>query len=504
MTRLPKRLFLFTLGLISLLGLQAQTGQAPNVVLILIDDQGWGATSVLMDADVPESKSDFIKTPNLEKLADRGVIFSDAYAPHPNCSPTRYSILTGKSPAKLQMSDIVGRHSGLYFDNNRVIPPPHVDRIADKELTLPEWIKQHRPEYAAAHIGKWHINGGGPERHGFDASTGETSNREGSAKDPNPKRIYSITETGNEWMESQVKAGKPFYLQISHYATHLAIYSKASTLKRVESRKAGKRHILADHAAMTEELDTGVGMTLDKIKELGIEDNTYVIYVADNGTYPLNNPGNTNGPLHGWKATTWEGGIRVPMIVAGPGIDRGRRSTRTVGWDLFPTICDWIGINSVPDGLEGGSLADLLVHGDPAGVDREHPFVVIHFPHYQIHKGGQPSTALFQGDYKLIKFWETGDYHLYNLEKDLDESDNLSKSETDRVVHMSLQLKAYLDSINAGIPSVNTQFDLANDPGGPWGNIKARLLEEPYFILPEPEPNWSLLRETNPDIVPHN
>ncbi len=469
------------LALVSQFGLSAKS---PNIVLILTDDQGWGATSVLMDKDVPESKSDYIQTPNLERLAEHGVIFSDAYAPHPNCSPTRYSILTGKSPAKLQMSDIVGRHTGSFFEGNRLIPPPHVNNIADEEHTLAEWIKQERSEYATAHIGKWHINGGGPEKHGFDTSTGETGNREGATEDPDPKRIFSITKRSNDWMEKQVKADRPFYLQISHYATHLAIHSLESTLKKTEARKPGKRHSIASHAAMTEDLDTGVGMTLDKIKELGIEDNTYVIYIADNGSFPLDNPGNTNGPLHGWKATTWEGGVRVPLLIAGPGIDQGRRSTRAVGWDLFPTICDWLDIDSLPSGLEGGSLANVLSRGDSAGVVREHPYLVIHFPHYQLAKGGQPSTVLYQGDYKLIKFWETGDYYLYNLKKDISESKNLSKKDPNRVVYMSQQMNDYLVSIKAGIPTVNTQFDPAKDPGKHYADIKDRLIKEPYFVLP--------------------
>lgn len=470
-------------GFITATGLQAQSAGSPNIVLILADDQGWGATSVQMAGNVPESKSDFIRTPRLERLADRGVIFSDAYAPHPNCSPTRYSILTGKSPAKLQMSDIVDRHQGPFFEGNRLNPPPHVNDIADEEITIAEWIKEHRSEYATAHFGKWHINGGGPERHGFDVGSGETSNREGRSDDPNPKRIFSITETGNEWMEKQVKAGRPFYLQLSHYATHLAVFSKKATLQKTRARKPGKRHILADHAAMTEDLDSGVGMTLEKINELGIEDNTYVIYIADNGTYPLDNPGNTNGPLHGWKATTWEGGIRVPLIIAGPGIDPGRSRQRVVGYDLFPTICDWLGMGSLPEGLEGGSLAQILSGDTQAEVVREHPFLVFHFPHYQLQKGGQPSSAIYEGDFKLIKFWETGSYHLYHLKTDLDESDNLAGKDTNRTVRMSLMLNKYLASINAGIPTVNTQFNPDKDPGGRWADVKKRLLAEPYFIL---------------------
>jgi arylsulfatase A len=463
------------------LNTQAQP-TAPNIVLVLTDDQGWGATSVLMDENIPDSKSDFIKTLNLEKLADRGVIFSQAYAPHPNCSPSRYSILTGKSPAKLQMSDIVGRHDGPFFQGNRVIPPPHVNDIADEEITIAEWIKQHRSEYVAAHFGKWHINGGGPEKHGFDASDGTTGNKEGGKEDPDPKRIFSITKSGNDWMEKQVKAGRPFYLQLSHYATHLAIRSLNSTLEETRSRKPGKRHNQSDHAAMAEDLDTGLGMTLAKIRELGIEDNTYVIYIADNGTYPIPNPGNTNGPLHGWKATVWEGGIRVPLIIAGPGIDHARSSERVVGYDLFPTICDWLDIDSLPSGLEGGNLTAVISGNHTAKVSRANPFLVFHFPHYQLEKGGQPATALYDGDYKLIKFWETGDYHLYNLKTDLDESEDLSKKDTNRTVKMSLMLNDYLAGIRAGIPTVNTQFDPDNDPGKKHEDEKARLMAEPYFI----------------------
>ncbi len=469
---------------ISFLGLSCIQAESPNIVFVLTDDQGWGATSVLMDEDLPESRSDFIKTPNLEKLASRGMVFSQGYAPHPNCSPSRYSILTGKSPALLQMSDIVGRHRGPFYEGNRIIPPPHVNDIADEEITIAEWIKQHRPEYATAHFGKWHINGEGPERHGFDASSGETGNAQGKRDDPDPKRIFSITERGNEWMEQQVELGRPFYLQLSHYATHLAVFSKRATLEETQAREPGKRHNQADYAAMAQDLDTGLGMTLEKIQQLGIEDNTYVVFLADNGSYPLPNPGNTNGPLHGWKATLWEGGIRVPFIVAGPGISRGRSREMVVGYDLFPTISDWLRVGSVPDGLEGGSLAKVLSGEAGARVERANPFLVFHFPHYQLQKGGQPSTTLHQGDFKLIKFWETGDYHLYNLRKDLEERENLAKTDTNRTVRMSLLLEAYLRSINAGIPTVNTQFDAKKDPGKKWEDIKARLVEEPYFIVP--------------------
>lgn len=468
---------------LALVSLAAKIPSAPNIVLILSDDQGWGATSVQMDKRIPDSASDFIRTPNLEKLAGRGVLFSQAYAPHPNCSPSRYSIQTGKSPALLQMTDIVGRHTGNLYEGNRLTPPSHVNDIADEEVTIAEWIKQHRPEYSAAHFGKWHINGGGPKAHGYDASDGATGNRDGLVLDgANPKRIFSITESGNKWMEEQVKAKRPFFMQLSHYATHLAIFNLKSTLESCENREPGQRHNHAGHAAMSEDLDTGVGLTLAKIRELGIEDNTYVIYLADNGSYPLPNPGNTNGPLHGWKATLWEGVIRVPFIVAGPGIKPGRSRELVVGYDLFPTISEWLGIEKNPEGVEGGSLVKIL-SGDPhASIIRPNNFLVFHFPHYQLDKGSQPVTTLHQGNYKLIKFWETGDYRLYDLKKDLSESDDISKNQTNRTVKMSRLMNDYLASINAGIPSVNTQFDPLTDPGRENLVTKHRLLEEPYFI----------------------
>lgn len=182
---------LFITSIIASLMISCTGKQAtpPNVILILADDQGWGATTVVMDKSVPESWSDFIRTPNLERLAARGIVFSGGYAPHSNCSPSRAAILTGKTPAKLHMTDIVDRHSEVLFEGNRLIPPPHVYGLDSADITIAELIKQEKPEYATAHFGKWHLASGGPELHGFDASHGETSNREGGKNPPeDPKK----------------------------------------------------------------------------------------------------------------------------------------------------------------------------------------------------------------------------------------------------------------------------------------------------------------------------
>jgi arylsulfatase A len=455
----------------------------PNIILILADDQGWGATSVQVDPDVRESASDFIRTPRLENLAARGMVFSNGYAPHANCSPSRAAILTGKPPARLHLTDIVDRHSGPLFEGNRLIPPPHAYGLDTAEITIAELIKKERPDYATAHFGKWHLAAGGPETHGFDASHGETWNREGNNNPPeDPKKIFTITRDGIEWMEEQVRGGRPFYLQLSHYATHLQTESRPETLSDVDKRKPGGRHLWAPYAAMAEDLDTGVGMILDMVDSLGIRDHTYVIYLADNGTYPTPNPGNINGPLHGWKATLWEGGLRVPFIIAGPGIKPGNSRCLVTGCDLFPTICDWLHISQLPEGVEGGSLVPVLSEPDISGVQRKRDFWVFHFPHYQHQKGNHPVSAIYKDQYKLLRWYEDTTIRLYDLKNDLAEATNLVPVRPGTAADLNRLLEEYLEDIGAGLPEVNPEFDPALDPAQKHPGVKDKLMEISYFV----------------------
>lgn len=469
-----------------LLGLNAQVlGQsnAPNVIVILVDDQGWGATSVQMDAQVSASASDFFQMPNLERLGKRSVIFSNGYAPHPNCSPSRASLLTGKSPAQLHLTDIIERHTGPLFEGNFLIPPEHIDQLPSEEMTIAEWIKEHRSEYKAAHFGKWHLGNGGPEQHGFDASDGPTSNAEGAGNPPeDPKQIYGITERGINWMEQQVQEGAPFYLQLSHYAVHLPMESSPAALEEVSQWPKGERHTHETFAGMSKDLDQGIGMLLDKVRQLGIEDNTFIVYTSDNGTYPTTNPGNVNGPLHGWKASLWEGGIRVPFMVAGPGIEAGRNDERVVGYDIFPSICSWLGIDELPEGLEGGSLAELL-NGTNESIARPRDYLVFHFPHYQLQKASHPATAMYQDHYKLLKFYETEDLLLYDLDNDLSESKAITTIHPEIVAKMCQSLEKYLSEINAGVPARNKEYSPETDPGRKYKPRKLQLMKEPYFII---------------------
>jgi arylsulfatase A-like enzyme len=475
-----------TVMLILLHGASAFAQQkAPNVILILADDLGWGATSVKMDPAIKQSASDFIQTPNIERLAESGVVFSQAYAPHPNCSPTRASILTGKSPAQLRFTDIIKRNTGPLYEGNHLLPPMHINQLPDEEITIAEWIKRHNPNYSAAHFGKWHIGDKGPSVHGFDVGGGPTGNREGTGNPPDdPKRIFSITEQGMGWMEKQHENGNPFYLQLSHYATHRGIESQPSTLQNVEERQPGERHKHERFAAMTEDLDEGVGMLLDKVKELGIENNTYIIFTSDNGTYPTNNPQNINGPLHGWKATLWEGGIRVPFIVDGPGIQQGQSDEPVVGYDIFATVSDWLNIDGLPRNVEGGSLARILDNSsEEATIDRPRDFLAFHFPHYQLQKGNHPVSAIIKDDFKLLKFYETGNLRLYDLDEDINESRNLAYRKPDLTRQLHEQLNRYLNEIDAALPVVNKNYDADKSLGKNNRDTKEQLMEEPYFVI---------------------
>lgn len=457
-------------GLAAMASAQEAPGASPNVILILTDDQGWGATSVLIDPAVRESKSDFVRTPRLEKLAAEGMRFSRAYAPHPNCSPSRASIQSGRSPAALRFTDIFRPSAPELYKGNRLNPPASITELDPDLQTLPELIKAGRPEYTTAHFGKWHLAAGGPEAHGFDASDGDTKNLEGFSKrnlPKDPKRCFSTTTRSIAWMKSQVEAQRPFFLQVSHYAVHLSTQALAETHERVSRWPLGKRHQNRGFAAMSWDLDTAIGQLLDALDELGIASNTWILLTSDNGTYPTRDAGNLNGPLRGTKATIWEGGLRVPLLVRGPGVQPDSTSAEPViGYDLLPTICEILDIDELPADLEGGSFLSVALGASDAKVERPRSAFCFHWPHYQHDKHVTPSSAwldLATGD-KLHLAWEDGGLQLYNAEVDLDESEDLAPTRAERAAELATQMKAYLSDVEAWLPTPNPDFDPRKDP----------------------------------------
>jgi arylsulfatase A len=442
----------------------------PNFIVILSDDQGWGTTSVMIDPAVPESKSDFFKTPNIERMAADGMRFSQAYASHCNCSPSRAALQTGRSPAALHMTDIIERQGGTATPAEKLIVPHIVTGLSKENPTIPELLKAHDPEYRTAHFGKWHIAGGGPAAHGYDVSDGPTTNGQGGRKTnlpDDPKQIFSITRHGIDFMNAQVKEGHPFYLQLSHYATHAPDQSRPATRKSFAEAPKGKRHDNVPYGAMLADMDTGIGQLLDAVKAAGIADHTYIIYTADNGSVPTDDPGNINGPIRGYKASVWEGGIRVPFMVTGPGIAAGAVSrVPVVGYDILPTVCDLAGIKEWPKAIEGGSLKSALAGGD--AVKRPEDFLVFHWPHYQHQKHSTPDTTLLQDGWKLHYWWETGETQLFHLDKDLGESKDVASEFPDRAAKMKSVLQDHLKQIKAQEPVTNPNFD-PSATAGPSG-----------------------------------
>jgi arylsulfatase A-like enzyme len=438
----------------------------PSFVFILVDDMGWTGLSCAMQKKVPESKSDFYQTPRIDELARQGMRFSHAYSPSSMCTPSRASLLTGKSPALLRMTT-PGPVHGQPTDR-KLIPPRHVDSLPDSEITIAEILR--RQGYATAHFGKWHLAGGGPGNHGFEQHDGDTGNGgPGLYGDPNPKDIFGITKRAIRFMDDQVAAGRPFYVQLSHYAVHGPSQALRRTTTAFAERPAGTRHHDVDYAAMTGDLDTSVGTVLDSIDRLGLADNTYVVFMSDNGA--AGRPrSHENWPLAGGKATFWEGGIRVPLIVRGPGVEPNSFCHHSVvGYDLFPTFCELADLTIAPPvSIEGTSLVPLLLERTGGSAfQRDRAELVFHFPHYARGPNQTPQSAILAANFKLIRFLETNETRLFDLDKDIGEQNDLTEILPDKSATMAQRLDAYLADIDAQLPAPNPEYDPVSAGQGP-------------------------------------
>lgn len=447
---------------IGLVGLAADVAAAdpaapsrrPNFVFILGEGHGWSSTSVAMDDNVPDSKSSFVRTPNLEKLARSGTRLACFYAPSPRCTPSRASFLTGKSPAQLHMT-FVGegqRDSGLR-SNSRLIPPDASTELPTGETTIAELLRG--AGYATAHFGKWHMGRADPGRHGFDLSDGPTSNGgPDNVENPHPKELYGMTQRGIEFISQQARAGTPFYLQLSHYASRGGGDALPETTAAVKRWGVDLSPQQIAEAAATLDLDIALGMVLKSLDDLGLTDNTYVIFTTDHGT-PGRNP-----PLSGGKGTVSEGGLRVPFVIRGPGIKPGVCSrVRAVGEDLFPTIAELAHVaEPLPAGIEGGSLANVLAGADVGIVKRPREEFVVHFPHYDKDAIG-PASAILLGDYKLVRVYEMGQLRLFNIAEDPGERRDLAAKMPEKVQELDRRLSEYLAAVNAQMPVLNARYD---------------------------------------------
>ena len=454
----------------------------PNIVLMLADDQGWNGLSVAMHPDRPGARSDLVQTPHLEQLAAAGMRFSAAYAPAPVCSPTRIAIQTGKSPARLHWTKAAPPERG-----HRLVEPDLVKRIAADETTVAELLGA--AGYATAHYGKWHIAGGGPGPHGYDEHDGDTGNESATRfTDPNPVDIFGMAERAEAFMKKQAAAGRPFFVQLSWNALHAPGNARRATLEkyaRLTGGTADDRRTAV--AAIADDLDAGVGAVLDAIGRLGLAGTTYVIYTSDNGA----GGAGRRGGLGGGKGSVFEGGIRVPFIVRGPGVAAGSWChAPIVGYDLLPTFAAWAGIpdRDLPAGIEGGSIAGLVAAGGAGKVVRPREELVFHFPHYQ--SGHAPHSAIRLGDLKLLRFYEDDTVRLFDLSRDAGEEDDLAAARPGEAARLRTLLDAHLAAVGAQLPTVNPEFDPAGPPperrkgagrkrGGDAGRKKSKARPEP-------------------------
>ena len=452
--------WLVTLGV----GLEAQSAdQLPNFILILTDDHGWTSTSTPMDRALLNSGSDYHETPNIDRLARGGMRFSQGYAAAAICTPSRRSILFGQTHLRL------GPDEGFE------------DRYHPYEkafLTIPLMLKEADARYRSAHFGKWHQKTGdySPEDFGFDQSDGRTSNGDGSIWEYKedkwkktflvnaPKGIDRLTGRGASFMRRNVESGNPFFIQISHYATHVDIQTKPETYDRFSRKPRGRAHDHPGYAGMLADLDTGIGVILDEVDELGISENTYILIMADNGGVefipPVSNklaPPGTNGrksrndPLRGGKWVLYEGGVRVPFIVKGPGVSANSQSdVPVIGYDLLPTIADLAGYaKSMPDYIDGGSFSNLLDDG-VGRVERPTDALFHHRYASYLH------SSIRVGDYKLLKFWSNSSNHkagveLYDLSKDLGEMTDLTQQLSGKAKELEAMLMGYIEKVDANV-----------------------------------------------------
>ena len=433
----------------------------PNFLFILVDDQSWAGLSVEMIAGKEFSKGKNFNTPNTEKLAERGMIFSQAYAAHPKCECSRAAILAGRTTTTLNATTKASINWSM----------PLTDSLANS-------LKRANPLYRAAHLGKWQWPMK-PAEFGYDQSDGITQNQTGESKDPtDPKLSLSLTRRACDFMATQVKEDHPFFLQISFYAVHAPAQALPDTLKKYDNLKSatngaanatedssgatvgkraqngagkgadkgagkgpgkgpGKENANTDRAtmaAMTQDLDTCVGTLMKKLDELGITNNTYIIYMSDNG-------GRTD-ILSGGKGNLGEGGLRVPLIVAGPGIHGATYCNEPViSYDILATVLDVAAPNTtLPKGAEGGSWKTVLHNSGAGKVKRSIDRMVWHQPVEVPH----PQSAIRKGDYKLVYEWDTQNAQLFNLADDLSEKKDVSKEKLELTTQLTAELKAHV------------------------------------------------------------
>lgn len=451
------------------------------MLFILVDDLGY--------QDLGFMGSQYYETPHIDQLAKKGFIFTNAYSNSRVCSPSRASILTGQFTARTGVTDWIGAKTGAHWREknryDRLLPPSYTDHLPHTDLVLPEVLKE--AGYKTFFAGKWHLGGKGsaPEDHGFDINIGgyQSGSPRGGYFAPykNPKlndgqpgenlSLRLAKETADFITANKEDA---FFAYLSFYAVHGPIQTTQERWKKYQAkalemgvpdsgfdleknlpfRKTQDNPI---YAGLIASMDKAVGHVLATLEQQGLMDNTVVIFTSDNGGVVSGDAYSTAiAPLRGGKGYQWEGGTRVPLIIYDPNNDRPdkRIETPAIGSDLFPTILDLTGIPLKPEAHKDGQTLQPLL----SGATIPSRSLIWHYPHYG-NQGGDPSSVIRKGKWKLIHYYETGGNELYNIEADEGEEKNLVEDFPAVEEELARELKSFLASNKAKTPVPDPEYD---------------------------------------------
>ena len=427
----------------------------PNILFILADDLGWSQLGCY--------GSGFYETPNIDRLAMDGMRFTDAYAACPVCSPTRASIMTGKYPARLHLTDFI---AGGNYPVERLKQPKWQKYLPLEEVTIAEVLKT--AGYKTASFGKWHLSIAkqppeseryNPDKQGFDESI--ITYKPKSKQDPE-KDAHSVDRITEKSLEFLVKnRDRPFFLYVTHNTIHSPVLGKKKLVDKYRN-KAGadlpqNNPVIA---TMIEDLDNSVGTLLQKLDELKIADKTIVIFFSDNGG--LERVAKQT-PLRSGKANLYEGGVREPLIVRWPGVTKPGSicSEPVISVDFFPTFLDILGLqNRAKNPIDGVSLVPLLKRS--GSLKRE--AIYWHYPHYHSSSIG-PGGAVRCGDYKLIEWYDDticgpgNTFELYNLKNDIGEQDNIAKKMPEKAKELREMMATWRNKVNAQMMAPNPNYN---------------------------------------------
>ena len=450
----------------------------PNILFILVDDLGW--------KDLGSYGSEFYDTPHLDILAERGIRFTDAYSAHPVCSPTRAAIMTGKDPVRVGITDWIPGMATDRAVDPQLVPPEDIHNLPLEEETLAEAFKKHG--YKTFFAGKWHLGETQeywPEHQGFDINKG------GHDKGSPPGGYYSpyenprlkdgpegeyltdrLTDESIQFLESVEEI--PFFLFLSFYTVHTPIqgaeqFDEFYKNKRSMLPKGGEPGKRAEglgetrlnqtnykYAAMVRSMDENVGRILDKLESLNLSENTIIVFTSDNGGLTtLKDIGPTSvSPLRAGKGWAYEGGIRVPLIIKGPNLPEGEVSRHPVtSMDYYPTLLDLAGLPLQEDQhIDGVSIVPHLKAPDRVDVRT----LVWHYPHYH-GSTWRPGSAIRQGNWKLIEFYEDSSIELYDLSKDIEEQKNVAKQYPAKAEELQEEMHNYIEARDGKYPHKRTE-----------------------------------------------